>query len=234
LAEKVRQDRKPAASDNPFIGMQENVSRQIVSALDAWRDAGEALAERTFFALYGPSAVQSALGIDPTSTLPSRKAVKSPLHRELMEKRIADLKSKLTTGGLREAVIRGLLYAGMTRSSVDERGFEAVRRIRTVHGNMSLSDFKAAVREQFYMLLVDPEGALAAIPAMLPADPDVRRQAFGLITEVMRSRGEYIPEDRNRMQRLARLFDVDDQLKRVRNVPVAPYEHQGEKAAKES
>jgi pimeloyl-ACP methyl ester carboxylesterase len=233
-AQKVRQDRKPVASDNPFIGMQENVSRQIVSALDAWRDAGEALAERTFFALYGPSAVQSALGIDPTSTLPSRKAVKSPLHRELMEKRIADLKSKLTTGGLREAVIRGLLYAGMTRSSVDERGFEAVRRIRTVHGNMSLSDFKAAVREQFYMLLVDPEGALAAIPAMLPADPDVRRQAFGLITEVMRSRGEYIPEDRNRMQRLARLFDVDDQLKRVRNVPVAPYEHQGEKAAKES
>jgi hypothetical protein len=36
------------------------------------------------------------------------------------------------------------------------------------------------------------------------------------------------------MQRLARLFDVDDQLKRVRNVPVAPYEHQGEKAGKES
>jgi hypothetical protein len=150
-----------------------------------------------------------------------------------MEKRVADLKSKLTTGGLREAVIRGLLYAGMTRSSVDERGFEAVRRIRSVHGNMSLSEFKAAVREQFYMLLIDPEGALAAIPSMLPADPDVRRQAFGLITEIMSARGEYTPEDRTRIQRLTRLFDVDDRLKRVRNVPVAP-ENQGEKPAKAS
>jgi hypothetical protein len=46
LAEKVRQDRKPVASDNPFTGMQENVSRQIVCAFNAWRDAGEALAER--------------------------------------------------------------------------------------------------------------------------------------------------------------------------------------------
>jgi hypothetical protein len=233
LAEKVRQNRKPVAADNPFVSMQENVSHQIVSALDAWRDAGEALAERAFFALYGPSTVQSALGIDPTSTLPLRKAVKSPLHRELMDKRIADLKSKLTTGGLREAVIRGLLYAGMTRSSVDERGFEAVRRIRNVHGNMSLSEFKAAVREQFYILLIDPEGALAAIPSMLPADPDVRRQAFGLITEIMSARGEHTPEDRTRIQRLTRLFDVDDRLKRVRNVPVAP-ENQGGKLAKAS
>jgi len=121
----------------------------------------------------------------------------------------------------------------MTRAAVDERGFEAVRRIRGTHGNMPLSVFKATVREQFYMLLIDPEGALAAIPSMLPADPDVRRQAFGLISEVMSARGEYSSEDRNRMQRLARLFDVDDRLKRVRNVPVAP-ENQVEKPAKAS
>ena len=31
LAEEVRKDRKPAAADNPFLAMQENVSRQIVS-----------------------------------------------------------------------------------------------------------------------------------------------------------------------------------------------------------
>jgi Protein of unknown function (DUF3141) len=216
-----------------FVALQENVSHQIVTALDAWRDAGEALAEQTFMAMYGPSTVQAALGIDPASMLPLRKAAKSALHLELMDKRVADLKSKLAAGGLREAVIRGLLYAGMTRGAVDERRFEAVRRIRGTHGNMPLSDFKATVREQFYLLLIDPEGALAAIPAMLPTDPDVRRQAFGLITEVMSARGEYSPEDRTRLQRLARLFDVDDRLKRVRNVPVAPV-NQGENPAKVS
>ena len=232
LAHRVRGDRRPAASDNPLIALQDNISHQIVSALDAWRDAGEALAERIFMTMYGSSAVQTALGIDPQSTLPLRKAAKSPLHRELMDKRVKELKSRLADGGLPEAIIRALLYAGMTRAAVDERGFEAVRRIRAVHGNMPLSVFKATVREQFYMLLIDPDGAVAAIPSMLPADREVRRKAFALITQVMSARGEYSSEDRDRIQRLARLFDVDD-LKRVRNVPVAP-ENQGEKPAKAS
>ena len=38
MAAQVSKDRKPAAADNPFITMQENASRHIVSALDAWRE----------------------------------------------------------------------------------------------------------------------------------------------------------------------------------------------------
>ena len=34
------------------------------------------------------------------------------------------------SGGLREALIRALIFAGMDRAAVDERGFEVVRRIR--------------------------------------------------------------------------------------------------------
>ena len=65
-----------------------------------------------------------------SATLPLRKAAKSALHQELIDKRIAELTSRITSGGLREAVIRALLFAGMARAAVDERGFEAVRRIR--------------------------------------------------------------------------------------------------------
>ena len=36
-AEKVRSERKPVASGNPFLAMQENMSRQIVNGLDQWR-----------------------------------------------------------------------------------------------------------------------------------------------------------------------------------------------------
>jgi hypothetical protein len=70
-------------------------------------------------------------------------------------------------GGLRAAVIRALLYAGMVREGVDERGFEMVRRLRRSHGEMPLSEFKALVREQFLILLVAPDAALAA-----PAQPE--------------------------------------------------------------
>ena len=53
-----------------------------------------------------------------------------------MAKRIAELKSRITAGGLREAIVRGLLFAGMGRAAVDERGFEAVRRIREAHSDV--------------------------------------------------------------------------------------------------
>jgi pimeloyl-ACP methyl ester carboxylesterase len=210
LAEQVRKDRKPSEANNPFVAMQENASRQIVAALDGWRDMTEALAERTFLTIYGLPSLQAAVGLDPAATRLLRQAAKSPLHRELLQKRIAELKSRIPIGGLREAVIRGLLYAGMTRAAIDERGFELTRRIRQAHGDIPLSDFKALVREQFNMLLIDQEGALRAIPAMLPSDAEERRKAFDLIKQVLGARGEMSPEDEKRMSEVARLFDVDD------------------------
>jgi len=210
LAEQVRKDRKPSEANNPFVAMQENASRQIVAGLDAWRDMTEALAERTFLTIYGLPSLQAAVGLDPAATRPLRQAAKNPLHQELLQKRIAELKSRIPIGGLREAVIRGLLYAGMTRAAIDERGFELTRRIRQAHGDIPLSDFKALVREQFNMLLIDQEGALRAIPAMLPSDPEERRKAFDLIKQVLGARGEMSPEDEKRMTEVARLFDVDD------------------------
>jgi hypothetical protein len=142
LAEQIRKERRPVATDNPFVAMQENVSRQMVAALDAWRDVSETLAERTFLAVYGLPTLQAAVGVDPAATRPLRKAPKSPLHRELLQSRIAELKSHIPVGGLREAVIRGILYVGMARTAVDERGFEAVRRIRRAHGDIPLLVFK--------------------------------------------------------------------------------------------
>jgi hypothetical protein len=209
LAEEVRKDRRPAAADNPFVALQENVSRQIVAALDGWRDMSEAMAERTFLAVYGQPTLQAAAGIDPADTRPLRRAAESPLHRELLQARIAELKSLIPVGGLRAAVIRALLYVGMGRAAVDERGFEAVRRIRRAHSDIPLSTFKALVREQFNMLLVDTDAALAAIPSMLPSDAQTRREAFDLIRQALSARGEFSAEDSKRMDAVARLFGVD-------------------------
>jgi hypothetical protein len=210
MAEQIRNDRRPAAKDNPLVAMQENASRQIVAGLDAWRDMIETLTERTFLAVYGSPVLQAAVGIDPAGTRPLRKASKHPLHDELVRKRIAELKSRIPAGGLREAVIRALLYVGLARAAVDERGFEAVRRIRRAHDDMPLPAFKALVREQFYILLVDTEAALAAIPSMLPSDADTRRKGFDLIKQALGARGAFSDEDNKRMQRIARAFGLDE------------------------
>jgi len=208
MAEEVRKNRRPVAADNPFIALQSNVSNQMVAALDGWRDMIEAVAERTFLTIYGSPALQVAAGIDPDDTQPQRKAPKNALHKELLQKRIAELKSHIAVGGVREAVVRALIYTGLGRGSVDERGFETVRRLRSRYGDMPLSEFKTLVREQFFMLLIDQQAALAALPSLLPADAETRSEAFNAVRQVMAACGEISPEDEKRLREVARLFGI--------------------------
>jgi len=220
-AEWVREHRRPAAADNPFIATQEGVSKQIVAGLDAWREFNETHAERAFMAIYGSKALQAAVGVDPVAMLPPRKATKSLLQYELVEKRVADIRARISSGGLREALVRALLFAGIERAAVDERGFEAVRRIRQSLSDVPLSSFKATVREQYDMLLLDTEGALAAIPSMLPEDATTRQRAFDLICEVLQARGKPSSEDQKRIQRIGGLFQLGGRLSANANLAIA-------------
>ena len=214
MAAQVKEHRSPAATDNPFVALEKGLSDAIVTTLDSWRDACEAYSEKAFFAIFGSRALQAAAGIDPAKAS-TRRAPKSALHEELKRSRIAELKSEIAAGGLRAAVLRALLFAGMSRNAVDERSFECVRRIRSAQQDMPslpLSAFKALVREQFLMLLIDQEASLAAIPSMLPPEPEIRRKAFELIKELLKARGELTETDKERLLRVARLFDVDSGL----------------------
>ncbi len=204
-ARRARENRRAAAADNPFLAIQERLSRQIVTWLDAWRDMNEALMERMFLSIYGQPLLQAAVGIDPKSTRPQRAPAKSPLHAELLKSRIEDLKSRISAGGLREAVIRSLIHVGLEQKLVDARGFEMMRRLRAAHSQMSLAEFKAMVREQFNLLLIDRDKALAAIPGMLPPDPAIRQRALHLIRQVLEARGART-EDNERLKEVARLF----------------------------
>jgi Protein of unknown function (DUF3141) len=211
MADQTREDRRPVSADNPFLALQETVSEQIVANLDAWRAATESFSERMFLSIYGSPALQAAVGIDPADTRPPRKAGKSPLHRELLQSRIAELKSRIATGGLREAVMRSLLYVGMARGAADERGLAAIRRLRGARddqGRLTLAEFKALLREQYFMLLIDEEATLAAIPDLLPSDAGSRRKAFAALREVLSARGDIAGEAADRLRRIAALFGV--------------------------
>ncbi|OMI12911.1 hypothetical protein BSN85_08895 [Bradyrhizobium brasilense] len=209
-AEKARDDRKPVAKDNPFLAFQERVSQQIVSSLDQWRDSQEALSEAMFLAVYGSPALQAAVGVDPQST-PSQRRDMDPKHRELLQARVAELTSRIGSGGMREAGIRALLYVGSARGMVDERSLEALRRLRQADeaARVTLAEFKMLVREQFFMLLLDREAALAAIPRLLPDSMDERRRAFAAIQDVLSASAEISGEVARRLKHVAGLFGLD-------------------------
>ena len=210
VAEQTKEDRKQVSTDNPFVAFQEQVSKQIVHALDIWRDSQEALSEATFLAVYGSPALQAAVGIDLQS-VPSRRQEMSAARREILNRRIAELKSKIGEGGLREAAIRSLLYVGSARGMVDERSLEAMRNVRRSNAGarLTLTEFKMLVREQFFMLLLDQEGALTAIPKLLPDDASMRQATFLTIGEVLSASAAVSGEAAKRLKRVAELFGVN-------------------------
>jgi len=164
-----------------------------------------------FLSVYGSPALQAAVGIDPEAD-PSPKPEMSQDYRKRLDTRIAELKSRIASGGLRECVIRGLLYVGASRGMVDERSLEALRRARTNDSGsrLTLSEFKALVREQFFMLLLEPEASLAAIPELLPKKAEARRAGLAVIREVLSAGAEISGEAANRLHRVTELFGVTE------------------------
>jgi len=209
-AARARDERKPAAPDNPFAAIEAEMSRQIVDGLEMVRKTTETLSEDIFRAVYGQPMLQAALGVT-ASERPPRKAPRSLLHTRLLERRIAEIRDGMHEGGLREALVRALVFIGMGRGRADERGFEAIRRIREEHAGakqLSLADFKAMVRDQFAALLIDEEAALAAIPAMLPADAGARAAALDMLLSVLEASGPLEDAIAERIERVTGLFDL--------------------------
>ena len=212
LAQAVGENRQPVSKDNPFLALQQIVSEQIIAALNAWRDGTETLAERTFLTVYGNPLLQVVVGIDPTDTRPQRKAAKMPLHRELVEARIAELTSRIASGGVYEGTIRALLYVGLPRAGVDARGFEAIRRLRAIRDEAPrppLAEFKKMVHDQAFILLLDQEAAVAALPALI-TDAKSRRSAVAGVRRVLGAGGEITGEVFERLERIARILGVED------------------------
>jgi pimeloyl-ACP methyl ester carboxylesterase len=208
LAEQVRAQRRPASPDNPFLALQEQVSQLIITALDAYRDLRDQTYEAIFHAIYGAPQVQALLGLKASDEPPHRWPGLEPEECVFIERRIAELKARIPEGGLREAGIRAMLYIGLKDAFADGRDFAVIRRLRKEHGGLPLSEFKQKLREQFFMLLLDEENAVRAIPAMLPEDREQREQVYAMVQEIMLAAGEPSEERRRRLDRVAELFGV--------------------------
>ena len=131
----------------------------------------------------------------------------------------------MARGGMAEALVRSLLYAGMARNAVDERGFAAITRMRDAHPShrqMTLAAFKALVREQYLMLVVDEEAALRAVPALLPKSVEERRTAFATLRLIIEASGAPADAPAARLQRVAALFGLGPELVTVSPPADAP------------
>ena len=123
---RCAQNRKPAAADNPLrrhAGERVAADRRRARRLARHeRGAGRADVPRGL-------RLARAAGARSASTRPERgrcaRRRKNPLHRELLQTRIAELKARIPVGGLREALIRG---AALCRHGARRRSTSAASR----------------------------------------------------------------------------------------------------------
>lgn len=211
-AQRQRENRRPAAPDNPFLQAQEAMSRAVELWLDQWRDWRDRAGEQMFDAIYGSPWVQAWAGMNARETTePRRHPGDTPEHRAFLEAEAERLRRKLTEGGLVEAGLRALYYVGGSTGWVDERGFNLLRRLRLERGvnaeAVSFTDFKRAVREQAAIMRRDAAAAIAALPDLLARiDADELARMTDAIERLLTVGGPLDAAAQARMSELRRML----------------------------
>ena len=228
-AERVAGQRQPVSDDNLFLQWEKLFSGWMQTSLEAygaWRDYWT---EQTFFAVYEQPWLQALLGLRASDQAPRQHPGLDGDHMALVDRRMEDLRQRMADGGPREAALRALIYARLPARAVDERGYEMLRRIRAAHGaKIPLDEFKEDLREQYFMLRLDEERAIALIPQMLKgyeADWPKMLEDIRKIVTAAKPLGE---EGKRRMAKLEALVPPPATPKKRRKKPAKT----GQKAEK--
>ncbi len=208
LAEAVRADRKPVAADNPLLSMEKVASTWITTWWESYRLARDAMTEATFLGMYGSPMMQAMVGMANGNM--EHRRIERDLQHEANEARMrADLERRFDVGGLPEAVIRSIIWIRLPQESVDERGYAmlmAVREMQPANRRLTLGELRTALRDQYLLLRLDEERAVAAIPRLLPDNEQARQAALGAIRQVVEAAGTLSDESARRLERIDRLF----------------------------
>ncbi|WP_168016764.1 DUF3141 domain-containing protein [Halomonas salinarum] len=168
LAERIRADRHQVGPDNAFRQMEFTLSDQVESSLEGYQQVRDQATERLFQELYGQPWLQTMVGLGVDGEPVRRRPGIEPEHQRFVANRKAELHARVDQGGPHAAVMRSLIFVLGGAPSTDERNFKRLRATREELGpNLKIEDFKALVREQFFILKLDRHEALNALPVML-------------------------------------------------------------------
>ena len=206
LAEQVTANRKPVSADNPFLALQQQVSDQISAALESWRDARDRMAEQMFFGIYGSPVVQGLLGINTGEKVRDLPGT-TPEMLAAQQAQMAAYAAPLARGGFDEALVRAVLYVLSAERALDERCAAALGVARRDLTHLSVEQFKAMIRAQFFLLLVERERAVDALATLVP-EPDKRTLLLQQVSAIASAGGPPTAAERENIARLQKLLAV--------------------------
>jgi hypothetical protein len=204
LAGEVSAARRPAAPDNPFLQLQKQVSDQIVTALDAYRDTRDRMVEEMFFAVFGSPMVQGMLGVNSGEKVREFPGT-TPEKRAAEQAQAAAYAAKLRSGGFDEALARAVLYVVSAERALDERCAHALYAARRDLLSLPIDQYKTLVRDQFFVLLLERERAVEALATMV-REPDQRAELLKRTSAIIGAGDPPTAAERERIARLEKLL----------------------------
>jgi hypothetical protein len=204
LAAGVAASRRPAAADNPFLALQAQISEQITAALDAYRVARDQMAEQMFFGFYGSPFVQALLGLNKDSEVRPLPGT-SPEKLAARQAQADAYRAKLRTGGFDEALTRAVLYVIAAERMIDQRTALALNVARQKLMHLSLTEFKALVRDQAFLLKLEGERAVEALASLVP-DADARKELLKQVDAIVGAGDPPRAAERDRLARLSQVL----------------------------
>jgi hypothetical protein len=181
----------------------------ITSGFELWGKARDAATEAFFFNTYGSPILQALVGLRAGETLVSRRIGRDVAREAAAKATAVHLEQRIDQGGLTEAAVRALIYVRLPEGKVDERGFAALKLISgelPPAKRLGFTRFKDIVKEQYLILLLDPERAIAALPKLLPSNRRQCEEALALVRRVLSARGALPEESRRRLERIEAMF----------------------------
>ncbi len=192
LADSIRANRHLVGDDNPFRALEVEISRQIVDALDRFRDTRDRLTEALFVNVYGSPVLQAMVGLRSDDAI-ARQRIGRDVAREAATAKMNEaVRARLAQGGLLEATIRAMIFIALGRlvKGADERGFAVLREVRASRPEsrrMPLAKFKEL---------------------LLPADAAERTAALGILRRIVAAGGEPPAEVQRRLSQIETLFEA--------------------------
>jgi len=193
----VRQNRRPAGADNPFVQAEMQLGSAIERGLDGLRDTRDRLQEAAFEAIWTNPAVRALVGAEaPFADFKKPRAVRHAETRAWIDLKLRLIKERCRQGGFEEALIRIMLAGVAAGGGADARGLRAARKVWKREGlfdGVGRPDMLRIVKEEAFLLQFDRAYAMATLPQLLPTRAE-RERAVTIARELASWRPTMLPE----------------------------------------
>ena len=211
LAPMVAKHRRPIADDNPFLTAEKHFSDSVITVLDHYRDLRDRMQEMLFKAIYGPKALGAFMYNEEDLEIAKfAPIVRSKREQAELDSAIERVKGRMEEGGFAEGWARIVATLMLGAGGINELELETGRKVREQHPKLrqlSINERKRLLKEQSYMVQLDPDRAIESLASLLPTLEE-RREAWNMAKDIALGDGVIDAKQQVVLDRLSQALEL--------------------------